>query len=78
MSAILSLFRELPPMEAVTGTCVACKRKPARIGWTSKTADVWSTVGVCDPCARLLESFDLAKQQAHAVAALQAVRKVAP
>jgi hypothetical protein len=66
------LFPDLPRLAPIAGPCVACRRKAATLGWT--TADppdaggAASSVGLCEPCARLVEHFQLARDQAHEVA----------
>jgi len=67
-----SLFPDLPRVAPIAGPCVACRRRAATLGWTTTDAadagGAVSSVGLCEPCARLVERFALARDQAHEVA----------
>lgn len=80
MSSILSLFpAELPVLEPVSGPCVGCQRKPARVRIVRQDpvaeGGAVSSVGLCSSCSCILERVELAQLQAHRVAQLVKIRE---
>ena len=62
-----TLFPDLPELPPISGPCVACGRRPATLGWTTTADGAVSSVGLCEPCARLVERFTLARDRAREV-----------